>query len=213
MKNLAATTILLSSFLLGCQVGLPQTPRPARWARPIQREGVPNLYEVSKDLYRSAQPTEEGMANVKGLGVVTVVNLRSFHSDRDEIGSIDLRYEHIPMKAWHPEVEDVIRFLKIVTDEKRLPVLVHCQHGADRTGAMCAIYRVAVEGWTKEEAIREMKHGGYGFHLIWENLVRWVREMDIDRIREKAGIQNVTGWTSPPPAFRGRRRSSGEGGG
>jgi protein tyrosine/serine phosphatase len=43
-------------------------------------------------------------------------------------------YEQIPMEAWRPEQEDVVRFLRIVTDPKRVPVLVHCQHGADRTG-------------------------------------------------------------------------------
>ena len=42
--------------------------------------------------------------------------------------------------------KDVVRFLKIVTDPESGSVLVHCLHGADRTGTMCALYRVAVEG-------------------------------------------------------------------
>ncbi len=93
------------------------------------------------------------------------------------------------MKAWHPKEKQVVRFLQIVTNPKRAPVLVHCQHGADRTGLMCAIYRVAVQGWTKEEAIREMTQGGYGFHKAWVNIVPWFRKLDIDDIKVKAGLQ------------------------
>ncbi|MCP4369159.1 MAG: dual specificity protein phosphatase family protein [Deltaproteobacteria bacterium] len=67
--------------------------------------------------------------------------------------------------------------------------LVRCQHGADRTGTMCALYRVAVQGWTKEEAIREMTEGGFGFHEVWKILPSWIKELDIESIRKDAGIQ------------------------
>lgn len=166
--------------------------RPASWAQPVKLGGVPNLHQVSTNLYRSAQPNAQGMQNLKRKGIVTVVSLRSFHSDREEIGKTGLGYEHIHMKAWHPEREDIVRFLQIVTDPKRTPVLVHCQHGADRTGTMCAVYRIAVQGWTKEEAIREMTQGGFGFHEVWENLPNWIEELDIDSIRKEAGIQTGT---------------------
>ena len=162
------------------------------WARQIAVTGVPNLHKVSNELYRSAQPTSEGFKNLKALGIETVVNLRSFHSDRDEIGDTDLAYEHIPMKAWHPKEKEVVRFLQIATTPARTPVLVHCQHGADRTGTLCAIYRIAVEGWPKETAITEMVAGGFGFHDTWIHLPRWIRALDIDRIKDKAGITHQT---------------------
>lgn len=165
------------------------TNRPAHWAKPIQMEGIPNPHKVSVALYRSAQPSPEDMKKLKAMGIETVVNLRSFHSDRDEIGDTGLADEGIPMKAWHPEEEDAVRFLRIVTNPKRAPVLVHCQHGADRTGTMCALYRVAVQGWSKEEALREMTQGGFGFHGIWENLIQWMNGLDIDGIKKKAGIR------------------------
>ena len=53
---------------------------------------------------------------------------------------------------------------------------------------MCAIYRVAVCGWTKEEAIEEMTRGGFGFHEIWENLPKYVRELDVEQIKRRAGM-------------------------
>jgi len=81
-----------------------------------------------------------------------------------------------------------VRFLKIVSNPKRTPLLIHCQHGADRTGTLSAVYRVAVQGWSREEAIREMTQGGYGFHDIWVNLVPWFKKLDIKAVKQKAGI-------------------------
>jgi protein tyrosine phosphatase (PTP) superfamily phosphohydrolase (DUF442 family) len=167
--------------------------RPNTWAQRVNLAGVPNLYRVSEALYRGDQPSLLGMQNLKKLGVRTILNLRSFHSDRDEIGETGLAYEHIYMKAWHPEEEDVVSFLKIVTDPKRAPVLVHCQHGADRTGTLIAVYRIAVQGWSKAEAIREMTEGGFGFHRAWSNLPRWIRKLNIDRIKRQAGINRLPG--------------------
>jgi protein tyrosine phosphatase (PTP) superfamily phosphohydrolase (DUF442 family) len=166
----------------------PNASRPAKWAAPLTAAGVTNLHKVNDGLYRSAQPTEEGFKNLKALGIKTVVNLRAVHSDRDEITPLGLGYEHIKMKSWHAEEADVIRFLRIVSDPKQTPVLVHCQHGSDRTGTMCAIYRIAVQGWSKEEAIKEMTEGGYGFHETWQNLLAFVNHLDVARIRREAGI-------------------------
>jgi protein tyrosine/serine phosphatase len=86
----------------------------------------------------------------------------------------------------------------IVTNPKRTPVLVHCQHGADRTGTMCALYRVAVQNWKKEEALREMTQGGFGFHEIWENLPVWFEKLDIKAIKKKAGIKSNTEQMNSP---------------
>jgi len=185
---LIAGRMLALAFVVAC-AGCPRTVvapgRSETWAVPIDRPGVPNLHRVSGDLYRGAQPTAEGMAELKRMGIRTIINLRSFHSDRDDIGETGLAYEHIYMKAWHPEDEEVVRFLQIIMDERRTPVFVHCKHGADRTGAMCAVYRVVVEGWTKDEAIREMTEGSFDFHGAWDNLADYLNELDLDDIRRR----------------------------
>ena len=158
----------------------------------IQMEGLPNLCKVSDDLFRSAQPSLNGMRELKKIGIKTVVNLSAFHSDRDMLKNTELGYENIPMIAWPltPQDRQVVKFLTIVTDPKRTPVLVHCQHGADRTGTMCAVYRIAVQGWTKEDAIKEMIDGGFGFHRAWGNLlIQWINDLDVGRIKEKARIR------------------------
>jgi len=187
-KQKTIALILLGfAFLVGTSGAEPASSiRPAYLANCVQIEGVPNFYKVSDDLYRGAQPTAIGMRNLKAMGIKTVVSLRSFHSDRDKIGDTGLGCENIPMKVWHPEERQVVKFLEIVTDSKRTPVLVHCQHGADRTGTMCAVYRIAVQGWTKEEALREMTEGGFGFHGIWDNLIQWINGLDIDKIKHRA---------------------------
>ena len=199
MKLIAAIGII-ALILLNTAYGAETSPahRPEAWAKPMQMKGVPNLHKVSDTVYRSAQPSAEGMRNLRAARIETIVNLRSFHSDREEIGDMGLAYERIYMKAWHPEQEEAVRFLRIVTDPKRSPILVHCQHGADRTGTMCALYRIAVQGWTKEEAIREMTQGGFGFHEIWKNLPDWFDNLDIEAIKKKAGIKSGTERTNPP---------------
>jgi protein tyrosine phosphatase (PTP) superfamily phosphohydrolase (DUF442 family) len=176
--------------------------RPPEWATPIVKDGLPNFHKVSEDLYRGAQPTAAGIKQLKDMGIKTIVNLRSFNSDKGEIGNVEIGYEHIYMKAWHPEEEDVVRFLKIVTDKQKSPVFVHCQHGADRTGLMCAIYRVAVCGWSKESAADEMIYGGFGFHSIWKNLSDYFMNLDIEKMKDKAGIRNSGG--EPKQISQGR---------
>lgn len=67
-------------------------------------------------------------------------------------------------------------------------------------GMMVVMYRVVMMGWAREEAIQEMLEGGYGFHPIWGNLVRFICNMDLDAIREGAGIiDQIPGLFAPMP--------------
>ncbi len=102
----------------------------------------------------------EGFKNLEESGIKTVVNLRANHGDEELLEGTSLRYVRIAMNTWAPKEEDVAKFLKIATDATAQPMFVHCQHGADRTGTMVAAYRVVVQGWTKESAVREMTAGG-----------------------------------------------------
>lgn len=128
------------------------------------------------------------MRELEKMGIKTVICLRSGHSDQEELSGTKLSIEHIPMKTWSPSREDVVRVLKTLTDKKRGPVFLHCQHGADRTGVMCATYRVVVCDWTKAEAIKEMTEGGFGYHSIWINLIGFVNNLDVESLRKEAGV-------------------------
>jgi len=170
-----------------------QAPQPRgkeAWAEKLERPGIGNLHKVSGKLFRGAQPTAEGMGELKKLGVRTVVNLRLSASDRDEIGETGLAYEHIYFNPYNPEDKEMVRFLQIVTDPQRAPAFVHCRHGSDRTGTMCALYRIAVQGWDKEDAIKEMTEHDLGFHdEFFQNLVDYLRKLDVENIRQRAGLK------------------------
>jgi protein tyrosine phosphatase (PTP) superfamily phosphohydrolase (DUF442 family) len=162
--------------------------RPAPWAQKTGVAGVKNCYQVTTNLYRGAQPTAAGMKQLQKLGIKTVINLRALHSDKDEVAGTGLKSVRFETKPWHAEEEDVVGFLKAVTDTNNLPVFVHCQRGADRTGLMCAMYRIAVCGWTKPEAIDEMKNGGFDFNPAWRDLVSFIEKADIADIKRRAGL-------------------------
>lgn len=186
-------TFILLFTLSGCVVPRhseirPDPSRPAKWATPLIVPGVPNLWKVSPDLYRGGQPTKEGFKELERLGIRTNVNLRSFHSDRNKLHGARLSHEHIYVKNWKAEDKEVILFLQIMMDKSRVPVFLHCWHGSDRTGAFVAVYRIVVEGWTRQEAIEEMTQGGYGYNEAWKNLVDYVEKLDMERIKAEAGI-------------------------
>jgi protein tyrosine/serine phosphatase len=172
---------------------LKDEDRPKNWAVPLELDGVPNFYRVTDHLYRSAQPTKEGMENLKKHGFETIVSLRTFHSDRDKIDTSGLGYERIYMQAWHIEEKDVLRFLQLATNSKRQPVLVHCLHGADRTGTVIAVYRIVVQDWDSADAIREMKEGGYGYHKIWNTFIDdFFDEINIPKLKKTIEQQKNT---------------------
>ena len=152
-----------------------------KWAEHLELSGVPNCYKVSEGLYRGAQPSAEGMRQLEKLGIKTVVNLRFIFSDRGKIKGTELDYKHINMTTLYVKTSDVIRFLKIVTDRERMPVFVHCHYGIDRAGTMCAIYRIVIQGWSKEEAIEEMTKGGFAYRNVHRNLVNYIRKLDVDK--------------------------------
>ena len=70
---------------------------------------------------------------------------------------------------------------------RRGPVLVHCHHGADRTGLICALWRILYESWSRQAAIDELIEGGYGFHPIWFNIPRYLREVNLIDLRDRIG--------------------------
>jgi protein tyrosine phosphatase (PTP) superfamily phosphohydrolase (DUF442 family) len=167
--------------------------RPSSWALPgPEITGVANLYRVTPTLYRSAQPTQEGFAALTSrLGVRTVISLRHFHPDRPAANGLGLRLVSIPIDTWDIDQsrDKLVRALRAVRSEsKNGTVLVHCEHGADRTGLIIALYRVLYEGWSKEAAIKEMQDGGYGFHAIWWRIPYAIRRVDIERLRRDVGV-------------------------
>ncbi len=179
--------------LLILAAGCSRGPRPARWAIPIESRTLINAYRVDGGLYRSARLKAGAAAELKALGVRTVINLRSEETDRDVLAGSGVNRLRLPCDANEITVEHLATFLRLACDPDRRPVLVHCWAGADRTGAMIAAYRVAAQGWSKEEAVREMTEGGYRFHgLVYRNLVKLITDLDVEDLRRRANIKTPT---------------------
>ena len=155
-------------------------------ATPISVEGVPNLYLVVPNFYRSAQPTAEGFrALVQQKGIRTVINLRAFHSDELLTKGLGLRLFDFRMHTWHIEKEDVVGALRALQLSMNMgPTLVHCEHGADRTGLITALYRILYQGWSKDAAIVEMENDSFGFHDVWINIPFYIRMIDVDQLKQ-----------------------------
>jgi len=186
-----AFILALAPFAFATGPALDSTAAPAhehQWAAPIDKPGLPNLHKVSDALFRGAQPTAEGMKQLQAMGIKTIAALTIANADGKLVESTGLRVVHISCKPWHAEDECVVQFLALAADKDNQPVYVHCQHGSDRTGLMVAMYRIAIQGWSKDEAIAEMTRGDFGFHSVWKNLVAYIRHVNIDDLKRRAGL-------------------------
>jgi len=174
--------------------GTPPAERPAAWAQKLERPGLKNLHRVSDTLYRGAQPTRVGVKELASLGVKTIINLRASHSDRQLVKGSSVSLVELDFSPWkNPKDEVILGLLKVVTDPARGPCYVHCKIGADRTGVAVAAYRVVAQGWSKEEALRELRGGGFGFHAkIYDGVFdypKYIQDLDVKRIRSSLGLK------------------------
>lgn len=162
------------------------TSRPAHWAQPLPESGVDNLHRLSDTLYRSAQPRSRHVPALAGLGIRTVVSLRAFNGDERRFADSGIALVRFRINTWDIDDDEVARALATIEKSRRHgPVLIHCWHGADRTGTVCAAYRMAVEGWDKADARAEMFDGGFGYHTVWRNIPAYIDRFDIDAMRQR----------------------------
>ena len=129
--------------------------RDANWAQPVTLQGVTNLNQVTPNIYRSAQPDIGGFANMaKALKLKTVIDLRESQTDAAYPGDTKIKPYYVPMNAMHITTDQVVAALKLIkAHEGEGPILVHCLHGADRTGVVIAMYRIIYQGWTDRKSV------------------------------------------------------------
>jgi protein tyrosine/serine phosphatase len=135
-------------------------------------------------VYRSGQMTAPGFAKaVAELNIRTVVNLQDDFPDPDIrqgyftaqtikesalCEQLGVRYVALSPdlvgrnRSNEKRPRAIGAFLDLMDDPDTYPVLLHCKAGLHRTGVMVAIYRMEYEGWSKSEAIRELKRNGFG---------------------------------------------------
>jgi len=161
--------IIVLLLLAGCAAQPAAPPVPSDVRVPIDR-----FARIAEGLYRSAQPNSASLRALKEADFRTIINFRSQHSERAEAEALGLRVVEIPMTADKPPTDDEVRrYFEVVLDRAARPVLIHCAVGRDRTGAMAALYRIEVEGWTNNDAVAEML--ALGFNKKYVDLMEFVR--------------------------------------
>ncbi|GAU03410.1 dual specificity protein phosphatase family protein [Burkholderia stabilis] len=164
----------------------PIAARPIQWAQSIVDAHVNNLHRITPTLYRSAQLSREDVPELQKLGIRKVISFRAFHADDSILAGTQIKMQRIRINTWYIRDEDMVTALKALrTADQDGPVLIHCQHGADRTGLVSALYRMVYQGWTREQALDELQHGGYGFHPIWQNITNYLKHVDVERLRQE----------------------------
>ncbi len=135
-----------------------------------QAVSIENFGQVSTTLYRGSQPQGRDYADLKSLGVKTIVNLTSDDADPNERSMAEaagITYVPIPMNVHTPPTSaQIAQFLALVNDPASQPVYVHCVGGRHRTGVMTAAYRMTDEGWNADKAFKEMKQYNFGASFL-----------------------------------------------
>lgn len=185
-------SLALLAMLPAAALALPGLANPARphdWAEPVTLAGVPNLFRVAPHLMRSAQPSRQGFLALPGLGIKTVINLRRRVDGAALAQGSGLATLHIKIKTRNITENDgeaIVRALRALRAALRHGgVLVHCTHGADRTGLIVALWRMLDQNWTRDAAIAEMTGGGYGFHPVWINIPHYLHSVDVAALRSR----------------------------
>ena len=135
-------------------------------ARRITVVGVSNFGEVTPHLFRGGQPKGAGYEHLKQMGIDIVVDLRlsGDGNEKKDVNRAGMKFVPLRWHCMYPHDEVFARFLKFLHDNRGKKIFVHCRYGDDRTGMMIAAYRMAEEGWTPEEARKEMEK--FGFHRL-----------------------------------------------
>jgi protein tyrosine/serine phosphatase len=127
-------------------------------------EGIKNFYQVDAQVYRGAQPTEDGVKYLAKIGVKTVVDLREAdqRSENEEswVTAAGMKYINVPMSGHTPPTDAQISRLLGILESDNGAVFVHCKRGADRTGVVIASYRIDRDGWDNARALSEAKSRG-----------------------------------------------------
>ena len=162
MKKISAVPVYHHLRLVALAAVLAIAGAAAMGAREGRVSGIPveNFGKVNEHYYRGSQPDAESFAELKRLGIKTVVDLRkdSRAEAPEQVRGLGMQYFNIPMKASRAATpEQTEYFLKLVNNSANWPVYVHCKGGRHRTGALTAAYRITHDGWTADQAYDEMK--------------------------------------------------------
>jgi protein tyrosine/serine phosphatase len=121
---------------------------------------ISNFGKVNDNFYRGAQPSRRDYADLKALGIKTVIDLQQDGeaAEQQQVEAAGMKFYRIGLSdsSW-PAPEKTEQFLKLVNDPANQPVFIHCHGGRHRAGTMTAIYRITHDKWTADQAFAEMR--------------------------------------------------------
>ena len=170
--NLSSARSSSAAFAVSLSLAFPVAGYAARRSSATVGTAIriDNFGRVDSTYYRGSQPEGRDYADLAALGVKTVINLTSDDGEPDEQAMTEragMIYVHIPMTMHTPPTgAQLAEFLRIVDDPASQPVYVHCVGGRHRTGVMTAVYRMAHQHWTADQAFKEMKQYHFGFDFL-----------------------------------------------
>jgi protein tyrosine phosphatase (PTP) superfamily phosphohydrolase (DUF442 family) len=94
--------------------------------------GILNWRRLDDRITTSGQPDEAGLAAIRDLGVVHVVNLalhthpKALSDQAGSVAALGMKYTHIPVDFDNPTEDDFDRFCAIMASAADVPVHVHC---------------------------------------------------------------------------------------
>ena len=147
-----------------------------------------NSFWVAWSVYRSGQPTKAELSHMSNIGGKNILNLRRINMDKRRSKELDLNIHHMSIKTRKMKESDLVDALDFI-DDTHYNTVIHCKHGADRTGAVIAAYRVIYNNWSKASAIEEMRSPKFGYHeKLFPNLVELIENLDVEGIRNELGV-------------------------
>ncbi len=175
-------SLTASAFILGCGMGVFDNYAPLTV--------FDNFHAIEDGVaYRSAQLDPQTLELVfQQYGIRTVINLRGRHEEqtwyRNEQAVADaagVMLVDVEMSADRLPSREVLLQLYDTFLTAEYPILIHCQAGADRTGAAAAIWRMVVRGDPREAAAAELCPGYGHFEAVHPEMDRLVRIFQADR--------------------------------
>ena len=138
---------------------------------------IGNFGQVSDTYYRGEQPDGRDYTDLAALGIKTVIDLQQDGSatERQLVEAAGMKFYRIPMTTRKaPTSDQLALFLQLVNDTAKQPVYVHCAGGRHRTGVMTAVYRMTHDGWTADQAFKEMKQYNFGADFLHPEFKQFV---------------------------------------
>ncbi|MFC0284379.1 tyrosine-protein phosphatase [Camelimonas abortus] len=165
--------------------------RIARWDRPLQGRGdrlrawanmlladhgvfrvaYLNLFQVTPQFWRSAQPTPNQIDRLARRGLRTVINLRggrehgAWPLEREACERNGVKLVEFVVRSREAPSRETIHEAREFFRQLEYPALAHCKSGADRAGMMSALYLILHENRPVREAMRQLswRYGHFRF--------------------------------------------------